>query len=411
LQHAYVFPNIMSIDSMTIHPGATILVVDDTLANVGVLTINLEDLGFRVLVARDGEEGLMRARFSSPDLILLDVMMPGLDGFETCRRLKEIEHVKDVPVIFMTALTDIDEKVTGFLAGAVDYVTKPFQMEEVIARINTHLALRRANRDLGDAIEAMRNMQDELVRRETLAALGALVAGVAHEINTPIGTSLTLASTMADNARQLLDSSAAGFKRSTLDRYLADMVAAGDALVRNLLRVADLITKFKQISSGHANALRGHFRLSELFAEIRPALWERVQLNVFDIKLDIPEDIRLDSYPEPLGQVIVNLVDNAVLHGFDGRDAGEISISACVPTSGRVEITVHDDGIGIPPENLSRIFAPFFTTKFGTGGSGLGLHMDYNIVTGVLGGEICVRSEVDCGTTVILGLPSVAPVK
>ncbi|HXA47039.1 MAG TPA: response regulator [Burkholderiaceae bacterium] len=123
-------------------PGPTILIVDDTPANIGLLVDYLEDHSFRVVVAQDGEEGIKRAQFAQPDLILLDVMMPGMDGFETCRRLKAEAKTADIPVIFMTALTDSVEKVTGFDAGAVDYVTKPFQIEEVLARVNTHLALR-----------------------------------------------------------------------------------------------------------------------------------------------------------------------------------------------------------------------------------------------------------------------------
>jgi two-component system NtrC family sensor kinase len=129
-------------------PGPTILIVDDTPANIGLLVDYLEDHNFRVVVAQDGEEGIKRAKFAQPDLILLDVMMPGMDGFETCRRMMADAKTADIPVIFMTALTDSVEKVTGFDAGAVDYVTKPFQIEEVLARVNTHLALRAMQKQL-----------------------------------------------------------------------------------------------------------------------------------------------------------------------------------------------------------------------------------------------------------------------
>jgi len=129
-------------------PGQTVLIVDDTPANVGVLVDYLEDHGFRVVVAQDGSEGLKRAQFAQPDLILLDVMMPVMDGFETCRRLKADPCCADIPVIFMTALADSNEKVNGFNVGAVDYVTKPFQIEEVLARVNTHLSLRTMQKQL-----------------------------------------------------------------------------------------------------------------------------------------------------------------------------------------------------------------------------------------------------------------------
>ena len=132
----------MNLSFQSLASQATILIVDDTPANVGVLVDYLEDKDFRILVAQEGEEALMRAQLSQPDLILLDVMMPGIDGFETCRRLKAIESLRDIPVIFMTALTEIADKVKGFEIGGVDYVTKPFQIEEVFARVSTHLSLR-----------------------------------------------------------------------------------------------------------------------------------------------------------------------------------------------------------------------------------------------------------------------------
>ena len=126
----------------------TILIVDDTPANVGVLADYLEDQGFRVVVAQDGEEGLKRAEFVRPDLVLLDVMMPGIDGFETCRRLKAAEQTREIPVIFMTALTDTGSVVTGFGVGGVDYVSKPLQVEEVLVRVTTHLSLRNLHKQL-----------------------------------------------------------------------------------------------------------------------------------------------------------------------------------------------------------------------------------------------------------------------
>lgn len=149
----------------------TILIVDDTPANLGVVVESLEDSGFRVVVAEDGEEGLQRAEFVRPDLILLDVMMPGLSGFETCRRLKGQDSTRDIPVLFMTSLTDTENKVSGFSAGGVDYVTKPLEIEEVIARVNTHLSLHAMRRQL----EAQnRKLQQEILeRRQAEAALRA----------------------------------------------------------------------------------------------------------------------------------------------------------------------------------------------------------------------------------------------
>src|ERR1700741_4614083 len=152
----------MNQSEVPVVPMPTILIVDDSLSYLGALLARLERHGFMIVLAQTAAEGLMRAEFAEPDLILLDVVMPGIDGFEACRRLKAGKTTKDIPVIFMTGLTDPKQKVTGFDAGGVDYITKPFQIEEVLARINTHLALRKANRDLRDMFEALNRAKAEL---------------------------------------------------------------------------------------------------------------------------------------------------------------------------------------------------------------------------------------------------------
>lgn len=150
-------------------PVSTILIIDDTPANLGIVVEHLEDRGLVVTVAQDGEEGLARAEFVHPDLILLDVMMPGIGGFETCRRLKACASTRDIPVIFMTALADIEDKITGFSVGGADYITKPFQIEEMVARVNTHLALSAAQKLL--AAKNVRLEQEIAMRRRAEAAL------------------------------------------------------------------------------------------------------------------------------------------------------------------------------------------------------------------------------------------------
>ncbi|MBC7859969.1 MAG: EAL domain-containing protein, partial [Burkholderiaceae bacterium] len=162
-------------------PKQTILIVDDTPANVGILVEYLEDCGFEVVVAQDGAEGLQRAQYCEPDLILLDVLMPGMDGFETCRRLKALDAVKDIPVIFMTALTDTGDKLAGFEAGAVDYVTKPFQIEEVRARVDAQLGLRGARNQL--AASNLRLQQEVAQHKATEQTLRLMNSAIASSIN------------------------------------------------------------------------------------------------------------------------------------------------------------------------------------------------------------------------------------
>ena len=168
----------------------TILIVDDTPANLGVAVDFLEGKGFTVLVAQDGEEGLQRAQLVLPDLILLDVMMPGIDGFETCRRLKKTESTKDIPVIFMTALADTSDKVKAFAAGAVDYVSKPFQVEELLARINTHLSLRTAQKLLASQNEELKVSEIRYHRLFETAKDGILLLDLKTGLITDVNVSV-----------------------------------------------------------------------------------------------------------------------------------------------------------------------------------------------------------------------------
>ena len=306
-----------------------------------------------------------------------------------------------------------------FVIVACEDVTDKRRIEKEILELNANLELRviertdelqRANKELASTLATLNVAQEELVRSEKLAALGSLVAGIAHELNTPIGNSLMVASTLVDQTKSLTDSfTEGGIKRSMLDNYLRDAGKAGDILVRNLYRAGNLVTSFKQVAVDQTSSQRRHFSLDEVVSEILLTLSPTIKKTSFEFTQEIPGDITLDSYPGPLGQVITNLVNNALLHGFEGRSTGTVALSAAMNHDGWVELTVKDDGIGIPAANLNRIFDPFFTTKLGAGGSGLGLNITHNLVTGVLGGRVRVLSEVGVGTTFVLSLPAVAP--
>jgi PAS domain S-box-containing protein len=299
-------------------------------------------------------------------------------------------------------------------------VTEKRLIEQEIRELNATLEdrvierteeLQQANQELETTLEALNQAHEELVHSEKLAALGALVAGISHELNTPIGNSLMVASALNDQTAALNDSyrDNSGIKRSTLESYLGDVGRASDILVRNLHRAADLVNSFKQVAIDQTSSQRRTFLLAEVVSEILLTLWPMIRKSAFTVEQSIPEDLNFDSYPGPLGQVLTNLITNALLHGFEGRSQGTIVIAAHDNGDGMIELTVKDDGIGIPATHLNRIFDPFFTTRLGAGGSGLGLNITHNIVTGILGGRVRVQSAVGVGTTFTLTLPAVAP--
>ncbi len=256
-------------------------------------------------------------------------------------------------------------------------------------------------------IGALHLSQKELSQREKLAALGALVAGVAHEINTPIGNCLIIASALADETQQLSEIVAeGGLKRSLLEHDIMEFNTGSKILLRNLRRAADLVASFKQVAVDRTSWERRAFSLATLVDELVPTLLPIPDKPGVTIARKIEADIVLDSYPEPLAQVLTQLINNAVLHGFDGRHTGSIDIAAHARDDGMLELTVSDDGRGIPAADLPRVFNPFFTTRLGTGSSGLGLHICHNIVTGLLGGHLRAVSEAGAGSTFTLVLPA-----
>jgi PAS domain S-box-containing protein len=301
-------------------------------------------------------------------------------------------------------------------------VTEKRLIEQEIRELNATLEdrvterteeLQLANQELEMTLNALNQAQEELVNSEKLAALGELVAGISHELNTPIGNSLMVASTLNDQTTALTSDyrDNKGIKRSTLENYLSDVGHASDILVRNLHRAADLVNSFKQVAIDQTSSQRRSFSLAEVVGEILLTLWPMIRKSPFNIEQSIPGDITFDSYPGPLGQVLTNLINNALLHGFEGRSQGTVVITARENDDGLIELTVSDDGVGIPASHLNRIFDPFFTTKLGAGGSGLGLNITHNVVTGILGGRVRVQSAVGVGTTFTLILPKVAPHK
>lgn len=268
------------------------------------------------------------------------------------------------------------------------------------------------NKELKGTLDKLQQAQGNLVQSEKLAALGALVAGVAHELNTPLGNGLTVASSIYDATRHIHRQFDEGITRAELENYLNDMDEGSHLVVASLERASELVSGFKQVAVDRTSAQRREFKLAEMLAETKMTMSPLFKHTPYKIHIDVPKDIMMDSYPGPLGQVITNLMNNALIHAFDDCDHGAITIlgeHTEVAEAPGVTLIIDDDGHGIPEENLTRIFDPFFTTKLGEGGNGLGMHIVHNIVTGVLGGVIKVESQRNVGTKFVITIPLTAP--
>ncbi len=581
----------------------TILIIDDNVEEARVLSDYMKAEGFKARVHGDGEFAVETARRIRPDIILLDVMMPGIGGFETCRRLKAHDSTRGIPVIFMTGLTGAGDEVKGLAMGAVDYITKPVKIITMMARLKTHLsfhklqksyqeknlrlqrevagreraekelarrnkalrslhevtleirsdlemptllrrimvraaelldadqgggiymydedenvlrlvegsgknqdrigatlqmnegvagrvfrtsrpffvndynaweerlpslvsgapravmgaplilpegvigvlglladstrrtftredarlaemfasqaatAIRSArlyervaekNRALARTLDELRNTQQQLVEAEKMAALGGLVAGVAHEINTPVGVGIT-ASTTLMNMNRRLDAllKEDTIERSDLEKHLRSANQAADLIVRNLQRTAELIKNFMQVAVDHHTENKRRFGLRSYIRDVIQAMkpiFKEKEIHV-DIRCD--PGLELESYPGSFVQILANFLQNSVKHGFMDRNEGKIEIRAELKNDA-FHLRYRDNGRGIPRNVLPRIFDPFFTTDKQKG-TGLGLYIVYNIVTQKLKGSIRCISEPSDGVLFTIETPVALP--
>ncbi|PWF49283.1 sensor histidine kinase [Massilia glaciei] len=269
----------------------------------------------------------------------------------------------------------------------------------------------RASKEAALALDDLRQTQESLMEAERLASLGSLVAGVAHEINTPVGITLTSASVLKEATDKIQAAVAnGGLKKSEIMGYLDTASESATLIMNNAYRAAHLIHSFKQIAVDQASEERRRFGLGEYIGEIISSLQPKLKKGALKLHLDCPVDIVLDSYPGAFAQVVTNLLLNCVDHAFKADVSGQIRIGARV-VGEQVEVYVDDDGLGIPPNVLERVFDPFFTTRRGQGGTGLGLNIVYNLVVKQFGGAIAVSSTPGEGTRFTLCIPRVTPVQ
>jgi two-component system, NtrC family, sensor kinase len=282
-------------------------------------------------------------------------------------------------------------------------------LEETVAQRTAELTA--SNGELSTALDTLKKAQHELVESEKLASLGRLVAGVAHELNTPLGNALTVVSSLDDRYKQLeaMLSGAVPMRRSTMEELVRDTRRGQDILQRNVQKAADLVRDFKQVAVDQTSDPLRQFELAQVVEDVLVMVEPSFKHTPYQIVTELGAGLRMNSYPGSLGQVLTNLLMNALLHGFEGLERGQVSVRCAADDEGWVSLSVSDDGRGMEESVRRRIFDPFFTTKMGTGGSGLGMHIVHSIVSNVLGGQIEVRSTPGQGTQMLMRLPLRAP--
>lgn len=288
--------------------------------------------------------------------------------------------------------------------------TQAQMAREIEQRKLAHEALQREKDEQKVLIAKLEQATNQLVQSEKLASLGSLVAGVAHELNTPLGNSLMVASALGSRvdefARQMADGT---LRKQALVDFVDQCRGAAVLLQRNSQRAADLIGNFKEVAVDQTSMRRRRFDLRQALDEVLSTLQPKLKHTAHCLEVTVPTGIVLESYPGPIEQIVANLLANSLLHGFDGIAAGTIRIGAALVSGEQVALSYADDGIGISEADAKRVFDPFFTTKLGSGGSGLGLYIVYNLTTAVLGGNIKLSSAPGQGVLFELLLPLVAP--
>lgn len=311
--------------------------------------------------------------------------------------VEEIEALQQGLAQLAAAVREREDRLRQLNAG----------LEQQVQERTEHLA--RSRDELEQALARLSATQAELVNQEKLAALGALVASVAHEMNTPIGNALMASTSLLDRARELASLAQSGkISRTQLNDGLLAISDAATLAERSLHRAAELVSSFKQVAADQTSEVHRNFDLARVCEEIVTVLTPSLRRTGASVTLDIETPTQFSSYPGPLGQVLSNLIENAAVHGLGGR-AGEVRVQARHVGGGRVRIEVQDDGEGMPQDVLRRIYEPFFTTRRGRGGTGLGLTIVHNLVTGILQGQLEVVSTPGQGTVFSLVLPTDLP--
>ncbi|MEA5514411.1 response regulator [Nodularia sp. UHCC 0506] len=421
-----------------------ILIVDDTNSNLEIVSQALTYSGFEVITAIDGEIALKQVQDRQPDLILLDVMMPKIDGLETCKKLKENLKTRDIPVIFMTAISDTHTKIKCFALGAVDYIVKPFQKEEILARINTHLQLRHLTKTLEQrvaertaaltqALEDLQKSQLQLVQKEKMSALGQLVAGIAHEINNPVGCiygNLGHTATYFQDMINLINlyqqhyplpvqeiqAEIAAVDLDYVRSDLPNLIASMKESVQRIRNISTSLRTFSREDSDRKVYCNIHDGIDSTIMILKHRLKVSQSRPDIEVIKDYDNLPKVQCFSGQMNQVFMNLIANAIEaieESNVGRSYAEIEANPNQITiqtrltedANHVLIRIKDNGVGMSNDIQQKLFEYLFTTKPVGQGTGLGLSIAHQIIVEKHQGNLEVNSTPGKGSEFIITIP------
>ena len=419
----------------TVENRYTLLFVDDEDANLRMLGRIFKGK-YNILTARNGREALdLLNGDSNPErinLIISDQQMPVMTGVEFLE--KSLEIVPKAIRMILTAYSDVDVIIDAINKGHVyKFIQKPFEIhdmritvqraleifelekqkteliqnlqKEIQTRKTAEDNLQKLNEELEQTMEQLHQSLSQQAEAEKMAALGGLVAGISHEIYTPMGISLTSASYLKSETSQLIDKIESGsIKRSDLKSFQWKAEEAINIVVTNLKRAEELIKSFKQVAVDQTSNENRTFDLKVYLDEILLSLKPKLKKTRHSVEIICPSSLIVTSNPGAFSQILTNFIMNSIIHGFDGIDSGKIEITVSL-NDGKLTLEYKDNGVGMSEENVSKIFSPFFTTKRDEGGSGIGTHIVYNLVTRNLNGKIACESSHGNGIKFNIEIP------
>ncbi len=410
-----------------------ILVVDDNPANLQVLSNILQGEGYQVRTVTSGKLALRAAERIPPDLILLDITMPDMDGYQVCEALKKDKKLKSIPIIFISALTDTFDKVKAFDIGGVDYITKPIQVEEAMARVRTHLSIQHfqkeieeKNKALQDAFQQLKETQGQLIQTEKMISLGVLTAGIAHELNNPISFILTSSLGIKNNIDFFIN------LQKKFDQVLTESKGEKSREYQSFKIKNDYNERLEELNTLVSNIKIGAQRSAEIVkglrlftrldedAKISVNLHENLDSTLLLLHNSYKDKINIQKsynkipnvlcYPAKINQVFLNILKNAIdsfepLKDNKNQNIITISTDALIEDEKEyISVEIKDNGAGIAEKIKDKIFDPFFTTKDIGKGTGLGLSICKTIIN-EHNGKLLMESEKNKGTSFKILIP------